>query len=70
VGADIVLDLVTGPGQQELVNAARPGATLVVAGFLDSRPTSLPRGAPLTIYTYRSFEHTLDEIVVSAWRPS
>ena len=63
-GADIVLDLVMGPGQQDLVNAARPGATLVTAGFLDSRPTPFPRGAPLTIISYRSFEHTLDKTVV------
>jgi NADPH:quinone reductase-like Zn-dependent oxidoreductase len=62
-GADIILDLVLGPGQQELVNAARPGATLVAAGFLDPRPTPLPNGA-LTIHRYRSFEHTLDDVVV------
>jgi NADPH:quinone reductase-like Zn-dependent oxidoreductase len=65
MGADIILDLVRGPGQQDLVNAARPGATLVVAGFLDSRPTPFPVGAPLTIFSYRSFEHTLDPVVVN-----
>jgi NADPH:quinone reductase-like Zn-dependent oxidoreductase len=59
-GADIVLDLVTGPGQQELANAARPGATLVAAGILDPRPAPQPAGASLRIFTgYRSFEHTL-----------
>jgi NADPH:quinone reductase-like Zn-dependent oxidoreductase len=63
-GADIVLDLVRGPGQQDLVKAARPGATLVVAGFLDLQPTPFPSGAPLTIYSYASFEHTLDPVVV------
>ena len=63
-GADIVLDLVRGPGQQDLVAAARPGATLVVAGFLDPRPTPFPSGAPLTIFSYASFEHTLDTVVV------
>ncbi len=63
-GADIVLDLVRGPGQQDLVRAARPGATLVVAGFLDPRPTPFPSGAPLTIFSYASFEHTLDPVVV------
>lgn len=63
-GADIVLDLVTGPGQQELVQAARPGGTLVAAGFLDPRPTPAPVGNPLTIFGYRSFEHTLDPVVV------
>jgi NADPH:quinone reductase-like Zn-dependent oxidoreductase len=63
-GADIVLDLVTGPGQQQLVQAARPGGTLVAAGFLDPRPTPFPRGTPLTIFNYASFEHTLDPVVV------
>ena len=63
-GADIVLDVVMGPGQQDLVKAARPGGTLVVAGFLDSRPTPFPTSTPLTIFSYRSFEHTLDAVVV------
>lgn len=63
-GADIILDLVMGPGQQDLVQAARPGATLVAAGFLDPRPTPFPTGTPLTIFSYRSFEHTLDDVVV------
>ena len=63
-GADIVLDLVMGPGQAELVKAARPGGTLVAAGFLDPRPAPFPTGAPLTIHSYRSFEHTLDAVVV------
>jgi NADPH:quinone reductase-like Zn-dependent oxidoreductase len=64
IGADIVLDLVRGPGQQDLVAAGRPGATLVVAGFLDPRPTPFPRGAPLTIVSYASYEHTLDPAAV------
>ena len=64
VGADIILDLVRGPGQQDLVKAGRPGATLVVAGFLDPRPTPFPNGVPLTIFSYASFEHTLDPAVV------
>lgn len=63
-GADIVLDLVMGPAQQELVKAARPGGTLVAAGFLDPRPAAFPMGAPLTMFGYRSFEHTLDPVVV------
>ncbi|MCO5995954.1 zinc-dependent alcohol dehydrogenase family protein [Actinoallomurus rhizosphaericola] len=63
-GADIVLDLVTGPGQQDLVKAARPGGTLVAAGFLDPRPTPFPRGTRLTIFSYQSFEHTLDAVAV------
>lgn len=64
-GAEIVLDLVRGPGQQQLVTAAGPGATLVVAGFLDSRPTPFPVGVGLRIFTYASFEHTLDPVTVA-----
>jgi NADPH:quinone reductase-like Zn-dependent oxidoreductase len=63
-GADIVLDLVMGPGQPGLLRAARPGATLVAAGFLDPRPTPFPAGPTLRIFSYRSFEHTLDPVVV------
>ncbi|WP_245592687.1 zinc-dependent alcohol dehydrogenase family protein [Actinomadura rifamycini] len=63
-GADIVLDLVMGPGQQDLLKAARPGGALVAAGFLDPRPTSFPTGTPLTVFGYQSFEHTLDAVVV------
>ena len=63
-GADIVLDLVTGPGQRDLLEAARPDGTLVAAGFLDPRPAPEPASTPLTIFRYRSFEHTLDDIVV------
>ena len=61
--ADIVLDLVMGPGQQQLLRAARPGGTLVAAGFLDPRPAAFPH-APVTVHSYRSFEHTLDDVVV------
>ncbi|WP_449352458.1 zinc-dependent alcohol dehydrogenase family protein [Streptomyces shaanxiensis] len=64
-GADIVLDVVMGPGQQDLLKAARPGGTLVAAGFLDPRPAPFPTGTPLTIFSYRSFEHTLDAVVVN-----
>ena len=63
-GADIVLDLVRGPGQQDLVRAVRPGATLVAAGFLDPRPTPFPNGIALRTFSYASFEHTLDDVVV------
>jgi len=59
IGADIVLDLVMGPGLADLVQAARLGGTLVIAGALDPRPAPFP-SAPLTIFRYRSFEHTLD----------
>ncbi|ADH68625.1 zinc-dependent alcohol dehydrogenase family protein [Nocardiopsis dassonvillei] len=63
-GADIILDLVMGPGQQDLLAAARPGGTLVAAGFLDPQPAPFPTGAPLTVFSYQSFEHTLDDVVV------
>jgi NADPH:quinone reductase-like Zn-dependent oxidoreductase len=53
-----------GPGQQDLLKAARPEGTLVAAGFLDPRPTPFPASTPLTIFRYRSFEHTLDDIAV------
>jgi NADPH:quinone reductase-like Zn-dependent oxidoreductase len=64
-GADIVLDMVMGPGQHDLLEATRPGGTLVAAGFLDPRPTPVPSQAPVTIFSYRSFEHTLDAVVVN-----
>jgi len=64
-GADIVLDLVRGPGQQDLLAATRPGGTLVAAGFLDPRPApAAPAGPPRTVLDYRSFEHTLDPAAV------
>lgn len=63
-GADIVLDLVGGPGQPDLLKAVRPGGALVAVGFLDPRPTPSLGSAAVTIFSYRSFEHTLDEVVV------
>lgn len=62
-GADIVLDLVTGPGQAELLAALHPEGTLVAAGFLDLRPSPMPF-APVTIHRYRGFEHVLDPVIV------
>ncbi|WP_435134393.1 zinc-dependent alcohol dehydrogenase family protein [Actinacidiphila sp. bgisy144] len=63
-GADLVLDLVRGPGQQDLVQAVRPGATLVAAGFLDPRPTPFPAGPSLTSFSYRGFDLLFDPVVV------
>jgi NADPH:quinone reductase-like Zn-dependent oxidoreductase len=63
-GADIVLDLVMGPGQQDLLKATRSGGTLVAAGFLDPRPTPVPATTPVTIVSYRGFDFILDPIVV------
>jgi NADPH:quinone reductase-like Zn-dependent oxidoreductase len=64
VGADIILDSVMGPGLLELATAARFGGTLLTVGWLDPRPAPMPMNAPLTIYRYMSFEHTLDPEVV------
>lgn len=63
-GAGIVLDLVGGPGRGDLEKAARSDATLVAAGFLDPRPRPSLVGTSLTVVDYRSFEHTLDTVVV------
>ena len=63
-GADLVLDLVTGPGQPDLLKATRPGGTLLAAGFLDSRPTPVPQDGPVAVIGYQSFEHTLDPVAV------
>ncbi|MFJ2290652.1 zinc-binding dehydrogenase [Streptomyces sp. NPDC087894] len=53
-----------GPGLADLAKAAKPGGTLVTAGWLDPRPASFPMNWPLTIIGYASFEHTLDPTVV------
>jgi NADPH:quinone reductase len=63
-GADIILDFVMGPGLADLANAATFIGTLVCAGYLDPRPAPFPRKAPLPMYRYMSFEHTLDAAVV------
>jgi NADPH:quinone reductase len=64
LGVDIIIDPVMGPGLAELATAARPGGTLLTVGWLDPRPATMPRNAPLTIYRYMSFEHVLDPAVV------
>ena len=63
-GADIVVDLVRGPGQQDLLTATRRGGTLVAAGFLDPRPTPDPEDTSATIINYRGFDYLLDPSVV------
>ncbi len=64
VGVELVLDSVMGPGLAKLATAAKFNGTLVTVGWLDPRPASMPMNAPLTIYRYMSFEHTLDSTVV------
>jgi NADPH:quinone reductase-like Zn-dependent oxidoreductase len=63
-GVDIALDLVTGPGQQDLIQATRKDGTLVAAGFLDARPTPAPGDAPVTVINYRGFELLADPAAV------
>ncbi len=63
VGVDIILDLVTGPGQRQLSEVARTGATLLAAGFLDSRPAPAP-ASTVKFHRYKGFVHTLDPEVV------
>lgn len=63
-GADIVFDLVRGPGQQDLLKATRPRGTLVAAGYLDPRPTPDPGDTSVTVINYRGFDHLSDPAVV------
>lgn len=63
-GADVVLDLVRGPGLADLARAAGLGRTLVTAGWMDDRPASFPTGWPVTVISYASFEHTTDPAAV------
>lgn len=62
-GVEIIIDSIMGPGLAELATAATFGGKLITVGWLDPRPASFPMGA-VTIYRYRSFEHTLDTAAV------
>jgi NADPH:quinone reductase-like Zn-dependent oxidoreductase len=64
-GADIVVDSVAGPGLPDLAQAAKSGGTVVVLGWLDTRPALLPMNWPLTVIGYKSFEHTTNHTVVT-----
>lgn len=64
-GADVVLDLVRGPGQRALLEAARTGGMLVEAGFLDPRPTPPPDDDRVRVLGYRGFDHLTDPDVVT-----
>lgn len=64
-GADVVLDLVRGPGQRELLEAARTGGVLVEAGFLDPRPTPSPADDRVRVVGYRSFDFLGDSEVIA-----
>ena len=64
-GADIILDSVAGPGLPDLAKAARYSGTVVLTGWLDTRPALLPMNWPLTVIGYANFEHTLDPAAVA-----
>nr|WP_254879092.1 zinc-dependent alcohol dehydrogenase family protein [Streptomyces sp. NA04227] len=51
-GVDVVFDAIAGPGLAELAGAARMGGTVVVYGWLDGRPMSMPLNWPLTVHGY------------------
>lgn len=64
-GADVVLDLVRGPGQRELLEAARTDGVLIEAGFLDSRPTPPPADDRVRVVGYRGFDFLGDSEVIA-----
>jgi NADPH:quinone reductase-like Zn-dependent oxidoreductase len=64
-GADIVLDLVRGPGQRDLLRATRPHGKLVAAGFLDGRPTPEPLQSTVDVVGFRGFDYLLDPDVLA-----
>lgn len=59
-GVDIVLDLVRGPGQRDLLAATRTGGVLVAAGFLDPRPAPAARDDRVRMVDYRGFDLLAD----------
>lgn len=64
-GADIILDAIAGPGLPDLARALRYSGTIVVTGWLDTRPALLPMNWPLTLIGYANFEHTLDPAAIA-----
>jgi NADPH:quinone reductase-like Zn-dependent oxidoreductase len=62
-GAELIIDSIMGPGLADLAKAGKIGGALVTVGWLDPRPAPYPT-APLTMYRYMGFEHTLDDTVV------
>ncbi|TGB10785.1 zinc-dependent alcohol dehydrogenase family protein [Streptomyces sp. MZ04] len=60
-GADIVLDAIGGPGFQALGDAVVPNGNLVVYGWLDGRPTTLPMNWPLSVHGYANPNVTATE---------
>lgn len=63
-GVDIILDSVAGPGLAGLSNALKDHGTIVVLGWLDTRPALLPMHWPLTVIGYVNYEHTLNPDMV------
>ena len=64
-GVDLVLDLVRGPGQGELVAATRPGGKVVAAGFLDPRPAPDSADGSVEVVDYYGFGRLSDPAVVA-----
>lgn len=57
-GAEVIFDAIGGPGLHGLGDALAPGGSLVLYGWLDTRPAEIPRTWPFTIHTYANFAVT------------
>ncbi|RPE40561.1 NADPH:quinone reductase-like Zn-dependent oxidoreductase [Streptomyces sp. Ag109_O5-1] len=51
-GAEVMFDAIGGPGFRPLAEGLAPGGSVVVYGWLDSRPAEIPWNWPFTIHTY------------------
>ena len=62
-GAALVFDPVAGPGLVEVAQAVRYGGTVVVYGWLDTRPALLPMNWPVRVIGYISHDSTMNVAV-------
>ena len=51
-GAEVIFDAIGGPGFGALAEGLAPGGSLVVYGWLDTRPAEIPRNWPFTLHAY------------------
>ncbi|MGW2724349.1 zinc-dependent alcohol dehydrogenase family protein [Streptomyces sp. NPDC001492] len=51
-GAEVIFDAIGGPGFGPLAEGLAPGGSVVVYGWLDTRPAEIPRNWPFTLHTY------------------
>jgi NADPH:quinone reductase-like Zn-dependent oxidoreductase len=51
-GAEVMFDAIGGPGFRPLAEGLAPGGSVVIYGWLDSRPAEIPWTWPFTIHTY------------------